>query len=247
MLIQVTAIDVQGAPTVASGGGLAKVESLYALSGLSLTVCLKRAKLSTRRGTPMWSKIVLATAILAVGLAAAGLTAISQDAPTVEELTADIRMADEQLSRADEFGSQYAAGSLIRVQSDLEASILRSTRAMLEQKLSWLRGISLSYVIDGIEPKRADGSLLAELDQEILEARQQIHTAELNAAQYSGGLIQAMALMQLQTQRVTLATLQQHRALARLGFAVPKSAEHSTPELKESSPVGRSIDDKGAL
>jgi hypothetical protein len=120
---------------------------------------------------------------------------------------------------------------------------------MLDQKrLSWLRGIDMRYVIEGVAPQHPTRESLAEITAEIARSEQEVAAARAKADQYTGGLIQSMALIEEQTHRVTLAITKQRLVMMRLGMAYPQPAGPAAVQRSPPKPpLGRSTDDKGAL
>jgi hypothetical protein len=126
---------------------------------------------------------------------------------------------------------------------DVRVEILRSTEAMLMAKrASLLRRIELVYVVDG---KHFLPAKLSDIEADINDAKSRINTAEAKAGQYSGGLIQMLALTSVATERVTLAQL--HLAYYSAKYNLP-SAEAYVPRSK-AAPLnpGNVVPDKEAL
>ena len=79
-------------------------------------------------------------------------------------------------------------------------------------------GAEINIVVPGLEP---DPEMAANLLAEIEAQREKVTEAEQEAARYSGGLVQAMALSALATARNTLAMLEQRYLSAEYGLAMP--------------------------
>jgi hypothetical protein len=189
--------------------------------------------------------IVIASTSIAVLFAFAVVAFAALTGPTTAELENDLAEINAQIKTATNSSSIYANGSVLRILGDMQLRILESTGAMLDQKRrSFLRGISLSYVVNGQQTLPASGKALDELSAEIAQTKSAIQQAESKAAAYSGGLIQTMALLEAQTHRVTLASLHQRYVIQKFGLAVPALPNNSTPPAPA---VGKKIDEKGAL
>jgi hypothetical protein len=81
---------------------------------------------------------------------------------------------------------------------------------MLDQKRSsWLREINLRYVVAGEEPTPPSPETIRHIETEISGAERDLRASESKAAAFSGGLIQAMAFVEVQTHRVTIAAAKQ--------------------------------------
>lgn len=186
--------------------------------------------------------------VLAVVVAAAALAAIAaaavvhQAGPSTVELDADIASLKTDILGAQADAARYSGG-LILVQTQLRAAILKNTLAMLEQKReSFLRGISLSYQesTKRISAPADDAAAASEL----AKARAEEQAAREEAAMYSGGLLQTMALVREATAKTTEAAVQQRVALAKLGIPLAYPSVASPPVQK--SP-GKTASDKDAL
>lgn len=189
----------------------------------------------------MWSRAMVLMALLAMGLwsVAAGL-ALS-GGPSTGELTADIQELNSQIAAAEDRAGNYGEGSALRAMIELEIAVLSTTRAMIDQRRrAWMRGISLDYIVDGRSVEPADPETFSGIELEISSVKSKIEEARAQAAQYSGGLVLAMALLEEHTNRATLAMLQQRLAISRFGIAIPRTA-------KGGGPIGQSIDEEGAL
>jgi hypothetical protein len=120
---------------------------------------------------------------------------------------------------------------------------LKNTLAMLKQKRdSFLRGITLNYQepMPRITAPSDDAAAFAEL----AKARGDAKSAHQEAAMYSGGLIQTMALVREVTAKTTEAAIEQRIALAKLGIPLPSLSGTNAPVPK--SP-GKTTSDRDAL
>lgn len=191
---------------------------------------------------------LLIGSVLTLG-AVAAYAAVNAQGPTTEELEADLATLDEALAGARAELSSFNEGSLLHTNALLHIQMLENTRAMIDQKrLSWLRGISLSYVVQGQEIAPADPAVIDALNQEIEDLTQQTIDAEIRSNQY-GGLVGTMALVEVQTSRVTMAMARQKLFAARYGISWPLldvDLGNGAPKVPET-PLSRSVDDKGAL
>jgi hypothetical protein len=130
---------------------------------------------------------------------------------------------------------------------EVRRQTLQNTEAMLSQKkASVLRRISLSYKIDGAQLLPVSDKELNDINEEIVQAERKLALSIKNAQQYSGGLVQVMALMTVETDQLSVSQL-------RLKFY---SAKHGLPVLfpgadaaaKQPEPVpGRVVKDRDAL
>lgn len=188
---------------------------------------------------------LLSIAALAIGLvvglplpnARAQAQSASLDA-SLAELRSQIRAAEEE--------SAHFESGLILNQILLRLSVLRSAQAMLEQKrLALLHGIPVVWHDD--VPAR---TLLPEdrerIAREADAARAEVAAAEREAALYSGGLIQAMALVRAATAKVKLAVLDEQRVLAEAGMPLRLLPSQDAAAGTPASP-GKAVSDRDAL
>jgi uncharacterized small protein (DUF1192 family) len=184
--------------------------------------------------------LVVTAAIMLSVVAAAGV--VHNGGPSTSELDADIATVKAEIATTNAAASRYSGGLLL-VQIQLRSEILKNTETMLEQKrVSFLRGISLSY--QDAAPRIAKPADDAAAGVELAKARAEAEAAQQEAARYSGGLIQVIALVRAETARTTAAAIEQRMALAKNG--IPLAAVGSTA-LAAQMPPGTTVPDKGAL
>jgi ABC-type iron transport system FetAB ATPase subunit len=188
-------------------------------------------------------KKTFVTIVAAVALSASVAAAVLHGAgPSTAELDVEIASIKTEITAADAEAALYSSG-LIRAQAQLRVAILKNTLAMLEQKrASFLRGITLNYQepTPRISAPSDDAAVLSELDK----ARGDAKAAQREAAMYSGGLIQTMALVREATAKTTEAAIEQRIALMKLGIPLPALSGTDLPVPK--SP-GKTTSDKDAL
>jgi ABC-type iron transport system FetAB ATPase subunit len=188
-------------------------------------------------------RMTILTIVAAVALSATVAAAVIHSAgPSTAELDAEIASTKTEIAAADAQAALYSGG-LILVQTELRAAILKNTLAMLEQKrASFLRGIRLNYQepTPRISNPTDDATALSELEK----ARGDAKAAQREAAMYSGGLIQTMALVREATAKTTEAAIEQRIAFMKLGIPLPSLSGTSPPV--PASP-GKTTSDKNAL
>lgn len=162
-------------------------------------------------------KIVLSVAVacaLVLVTVFIGLDHVSSD-PSTEQLDKDIAAVSAQIKDAETEGGQYAGGAIqslifVRIQ------VLKTTLAMLEQKrTSILRRVDLVYSVDG-EEVSVNADIISSLDLD--KFSEELGRFKSEAALYSGGLIQSIALVNAATTEMTLAQLRQRRLAEQYGF-----------------------------
>jgi hypothetical protein len=192
-------------------------------------------------------RVLLAiSTIIAIGLAVI-LAAILQD-PQVSTLEIDrdrVALAAE-ISTTQAESEKYAQ-SLLKSLIEVRLAITRNTLAMLDQKrASFIRRIALSYRIDSQPVREASGQELNIILEDLAQAEKKAAASKLEAARYTGGLVQAMALMKAETDEMSVSQLRLKFYSAKHGIPVP------LPNLPENSatpaqPPGKIVKDREAL
>ena len=157
--------------------------------------------------------------VILVGLVTFGnysVYADESDLAGLESDLADIRIRMEA-AKAD---AESYAGGLIHALILQRLETLRLTEALLNQRRIAIReGAKFTFELPAIRP---DAGREAEIAQDLLAAMDELGAAEAEAARYSGGLVHALALTNVMTQRQTVAMLHQAAIAARYGLTVPK-------------------------
>jgi hypothetical protein len=193
----------------------------------------------------------LNTAILAALVFLVGVIAfvILESPPSAEDLDADIATIRQGVKQASDARQKYEGGA-IKAFMDLNHEILVTTESMLQQKrLSVLRHIKIDYRIDGKVLQPASAETLKAIESERAEAQRKADAAQAEVERYSGGLVQAMALMKAETEKlsVSVLNLKYYSAKYGMGLALPSFAPDSlTPSAPKEAP-GRVVKDKDAL
>ena len=138
----------------------------------------------------------------------------------VTQLQDELGRVESAIESAEEDNSTYSGG-LINTLITLRLEILKTNHALIQQRIHALEsGAEIDITVSGSEP---DPELAASLLAEIEDQRTKIAEAEKEAARYSGGLVQALALSTVATQRNTLAMLEQRYFSAEYGLATPNA------------------------
>lgn len=152
------------------------------------------------------------------------------ESPSTMELDADLAAIDEEISKAESDFISY--GGAIQTLSQLRLFSLQYTRAMLAQKRSsLLRFVNLTYTVDGRPVPTFSAERLSELEKEIAQQEQRVAELEIKT-ETVGGMLQVLALLELQTEKVTLASLRQRYLTGKYGIpllAVEPADENSKP------------------
>lgn len=176
-------------------------------------------------------------AIPASGQQLSGLIKVAADAPasqavsppgTEADLTADLQRVNEQIAEAEKDLTQHEGGLIVAAIKS-RIAILEVTQAMLEQRLLAMRtGARFEYRIPASQP---DPDQAARILEDLRKAREDLAASERKANGYSGGLIHAMALTTVATQRQTIALLEQAYFMAVYGvfIEIPETAMPTAP------------------
>jgi hypothetical protein len=166
--------------------------------------------------------------------------------PTTQELDDDLDQVRNQIKQASTESENYTSG-LLKALIELRKGTLQNTQAMLEQKkVSLLRRIKLDFQISGRELRPATDDELHNITENIRQAEQKLAQSEKNAAQYTGGLAQAMAMMTVETDQLALSQLRLKYYAAKYGLA--SSFPQPDTSTKEPTPTpGKVVKDRDAL
>lgn len=150
--------------------------------------------------------------------------AIAQDSSTLDAETAAI---NSQITEVEATIANYSGG-LIRALAESRREALLLLRTVVESRQqAEAGGATIEVTVPAVEPnpERAE-QLLGEMAAQ----QQRIEAAEREAAS-AGGLIQAVALSRVETDKLTLAQLQMAYLQARYGIAFPMA-----PNVKATMP-----------
>lgn len=142
-------------------------------------------------------------------------------------LDAEIAAIDSQISEVDATISRYDGG-LIRMLAESRREALLLLRTVVEaRQAAEAAGAMIEVTVPAVEP---DPERAEQLLGEMAAQQNRVETAEREAAS-AGGLIQAVALSRVETEKLTLAQLQMAYLQARYGIAFPV-----TPTVTNSAP-----------
>ena len=151
------------------------------------------------------------------------------------QLKAELTQVDAEIESAEKENQTYSGG-LIKSLISVRLEILKTNRALIQQRIHALEsGAAINFTISGLEPDpEMAEKLIIEIEAQVIK----ISTAEEEAARYSGGLVHAMALSALATQRNTLAMLEQRYYVAEYGLAIPaiNSSIQNTASTSSTKP-----------
>lgn len=170
-----------------------------------------------------------------------------EEQQTITQLKGELAQVESEIESAEEDNRAYSGG-LIKTLITLRLEILRTNHALIQQRVHALEsGAEIDIIVIGSEP---DHELAANILAEIEDQRTKITEAEQEATRYSGGLVLAMSLSAVATQRNTLAMLEQRYFAAKYGLATPMPtaspeagiSSGATPAAPASNPTADCLD-----
>ncbi|UQR61320.1 hypothetical protein LRP30_30850 [Bradyrhizobium sp. C-145] len=189
--------------------------------------------------------IAILTIVSVVLSATLGVVLQETQVSTIE-IDRDRAALAAQISATQTESEKYGTG-LLKSLIEVRLAIARNTLAMLDQKrASYIRRIALDYRLDGRPVHGASDQELNMIIEEISQAEKKAAASKLEAARYSGGLVQAMSLLKAETDQLSVSQLRLKFYSAKHGIPMP------LPNLAENSnklvqPPGKDVKDRDAL
>ncbi len=181
-----------------------------------------------------------ALSALAASLLACGPKPLSEEEKAlVSALKAEQQTVAQEISSAEAESRQYSGG-LLKGLIDMRLEVLRTNKALLDQRIHAVE--ARAPVTQQVISYAPDTALVAELEQAIANANGELDAARADAAQYSGGLVQALKLSAVATQEQTLAMLNQRLLVAQYGLAVPQIAAAPASSPATSTVSGPAVE-----
>ena len=166
-------------------------------------------------------KLRALTASLLISTCLAGHTMAQESSA----LNAEIAAIDSQVTEVDATIARYEGG-LIRMLAESRREALLFLRTIVEARQeAEAAGATIEVTVPAVEP---DPERAEQLLGEMAAQQQRVEAAEQEAAS-AGGLIQAVALSRVETEKLTLAQLQMAYLQARYGIAFPITPQAVTP------------------
>lgn len=157
----------------------------------------------------------------------------------VASLEAELAQTKQDIDAGTRSAAVYSGG-LIKDLISTRLEILKTNQALLEQRILAVQSqgsVTVATVTSSI-----DEGLASKLSAEIAQAKAGIASAKAEAAQYNGGLIQALKLSTIATSEQTLAMLEQKYLVAKYGLnpirasALPSSTSSAPPAISAAPP-----------
>jgi len=192
-------------------------------------------------------RVLLAISIIiATGLALILAVVLQDPQVSTIEIDRDRTALAAEISTTQAESEKYSP-SLLKSLIEVRSAIIRNTLAMLDQKrASAIRRIALNYRLDGQLVHEASDQELNVILEDLSQAEKKAAASKLEAARYTGGLVQAMAFMKAEMDEMSVSQLQLKFYSAKHGIPMP------LPSLPENSktpaqPPGKIVKDREAL
>jgi hypothetical protein len=192
--------------------------------------------MSSRRAARSPFALVAALLLLAATLpfvAVYGFLSFASSDPSTATLEADIAAVTAQIAETDAEAAKYSGGAVLNL-LQMQKQMLVTSKDMLEQKrLSVLRRINLNYNASGT-PQVPDDSQMKRIQADIDSQLQEAEAGDAEAAQYSGGLVQSLAMMKAATARLSAAQLRMAYYFAKYGVPWPTTEGSASPKASQN-------------
>ncbi|WP_340617519.1 hypothetical protein [Xenorhabdus entomophaga] len=174
-------------------------------------------------------------AVLLIGsvlLAGCGPKELSlEEKQQVDNLKVELTQTEKDISIAKLQDEQYAGG-LIKSLIEMRLEVLETNKALLQQRINAIEsGAEIDIVVNEV---KQDPEASNVIKAEIENLKSDIEAAKKDAANYSGGLVQAVKLSTVATQEQTLAMLQQKYLSAKYGLTTGKISNNNQGNLSTS-------------
>ena len=137
------------------------------------------------------------------------------DLQLISALNDELSFLNSEIQAAEENRESYSGG-LLRAIIEMRIEILRTTHALVEQRIQALEsGARISIEVPGTAP---DSMLVKRILEDMTQQEAKIAEAQREASEYSGGLMKAMLDTRLATEKQTLAMLHQRLLSAKYGL-----------------------------
>ncbi|ANW00805.1 hypothetical protein [Bradyrhizobium icense] len=192
-------------------------------------------------------KFLLAISVVVIAILGGALAVILQD-PQVStlELDRDRAALSAEISAIQAESAKYESG-LLKSLIEVRLAITKNTLAMLDQKrTAFIRRVSLNYRLDSRPVHEASDQELKLIIDDLSQAERKANASKQEAARYSGGLLQAVALMKAETDEMSVSQLRLKFYSAKHGIpiALPNVSDNVKPPTQ---PPGKIVKDREAL
>jgi Skp family chaperone for outer membrane proteins len=156
-----------------------------------------------------------------------------EDLKVIQNLRDERESVQAEIAAAEE-KTELLAGGLVKALTEARLEILRTTEALLQQRIHALEsGARIEVVVPASE---VDADLAQRLATEIAGQSEELDKARQDAARYSGGLVAAMKSTTVATHEQTLALLKQRYLAALYGLPMILPQVHQAEVDADASP-----------
>ena len=156
-----------------------------------------------------------------------------EDIKKIEGLQIELQKIENEIKEAEIKDASYA-GRLIKVLINTRMEILKTNKALIEQRIQSLEsGAKITLETYKTEP---DSQQASQILEEVEKQTKELESAKREANRYSGGLILAMKQSAIATQEQTIAVLKQKYLILKYGLLFPHLSK--TDDLKINSEIG---------
>lgn len=167
----------------------------------------------------MIRQIVLCIICASVFLGACTRSLSPEEQAQVQALRTELEATKKEVAATEVQNTQYSGG-LIKALMALRLETLKTNEALIQQRIHAIESgakVTIETVVSKADPERAK-----QLEVELTKQDLKVSEAEAKASAYSGGLVGAMAMMGVATERNSLAMLRQQYLIAKHGLASPQ-------------------------
>lgn len=169
-----------------------------------------------------YAQLILILTILCSSLSCKQSELSAEEKAQVDELEIELKETDREISVAETERDSYQGG-LIKVLIQTRIEILKTNKALLEQRISAIKSGSPVNIETRIY--KPDIELMKNVQEDIAKQERELEEAKSEAAKYDGGLVYAMAQTRVVTIAQNLAMLEQQYLIAKYGLATPQKSE----------------------
>lgn len=156
-----------------------------------------------------------------------------EEVKKIEELKIELKKVENEIKEAETKDATYAGG-LIKALINARIEILKTNKALIEQRISALEsGAKITLETYKTGPDLEEASRIFE---EIEKQTKELESAKLETSKYSGGLILAMKRSTVATIEQTIAMLNQKYLISKYGLGFPKISK--TKDSQIDSEIG---------
>jgi hypothetical protein len=172
------------------------------------------------------SRVLLVSGIALLSVTACGARQLSpEEQAQVQALRNELKAVQADLSDAQQRDNELAGG-LVKALVAVRLEVLRTNKALLEQRISALEsGAKITVETRSTKPDDQEAS---RLEKEIAARESELSESKAEAERY-GGLVGALKASTVATQEQSLAMLKQRYLMAKYGLTLPSPSASSAP------------------